>query len=258
MQNKPLSNLQHQPRLFEGLRPADLKGMISHKFTVDQYNSKMGNDDEIIVVAFRATDKFPAIDLMDFIEKGYPFVLDADTSSGEERDGDYAVFVEFERNDKVPEQLEELLRGVSQLCGLTHWRFRFFKDTLSHEFSKEEFAKIVPLTPLEYTARIKNQKISDVSEMFNQGSTRIIDVDKNFNVTVSRPFAENLTFKIENMGLYEDMKSQLTGGIQLDKDATSQVAYLEKFLGNYEIHKIDNKFLIRNKNLATIIVKDTW
>ena len=147
---------------------------------------------------------------------------------------------------------------MCQLCGLTHWSFRFFKDTLSHDFSKEEFAKIVPLTPLEYTARIKNQKISDVSEMFNQGSTRIIDVDKNFNVTVSRPFAENLTFKIENMGLYEDMKSQLTGGIQLDKDATSQVAYLEKFLGNYEIHKIDNKFLIRNKNLATIIVKDTW
>ena len=110
MQNKPLSNLQRQPRLFEGLRPADLKGMISHKLTVDQYNSKMCNDDEIIVVAFRATDKFPAIDLMDFIEKGYPFVLDADTSSGEERDGDYAVFVEFERNDKVPEQLEELLR----------------------------------------------------------------------------------------------------------------------------------------------------
>lgn len=258
MQNQQPNKPQRQPRLLEGLRPADLKGMISHKLTVDQYNSKMGNDDEIIVVAFKATDKFPAIDLMDFIEKGYPFVLDADISSGEEKDGDYAVFVEFERNDKVPQQLDDLLRGVSQLCDCQHWKFRFFKDVLSHDFSKEEFAKIVPLTALDYKSRIDTQKITDVSEMFNQGSTHIVDVDDNFNVTISRPFAENLTFKIEKMGLYEHIKTQLIGGIQLDKNSISQVAYLEKFLGNYEIHKIDNKFLIKNQDMATIIIKDRW
>jgi hypothetical protein len=36
------------------------------------------------------------MDLVEFIEKGYKFILDADMSAGEENDGQYQVFVEME------------------------------------------------------------------------------------------------------------------------------------------------------------------
>ena len=72
-----------QFKLFEGLRAGDLKDMVSNRVTIDQYKSKMGEDKSIVVLAFKVKDKFPAIDLMEFIEKGYNFVLDADMSSGE-------------------------------------------------------------------------------------------------------------------------------------------------------------------------------
>lgn len=62
----------------------------------------MGKDEDVVVISFKVKDKFPAIDLMEFIEKGYTFVLDADMSSGEERDGTYSVFVELERSKDVP------------------------------------------------------------------------------------------------------------------------------------------------------------
>ena len=80
-------------KLSEGLRSGDLSQLVSDKITIDQYKSKMGRDEDVAVIAFRVEDKFPAIDLMEFIEKGYPDILDADMSAGEESTGDYAVFV---------------------------------------------------------------------------------------------------------------------------------------------------------------------
>jgi hypothetical protein len=53
---------------------------------------------------------------MEFVEKGYKFILDADMSAGEEHDGKYQVFVEIERTPQLAEQLNELLKGIGQLC----------------------------------------------------------------------------------------------------------------------------------------------
>lgn len=255
---------QHQHRkrqlhnLSEGLRAKDLDQMVSSKITIDQYKSKMGKDANIIVVAFRVEDKFPAIDLMEFIEKGYNFVLDADMSSGEEATGDYAVFVELERTDKAPKQIVDLLRGAGQLCNIDKWKFRFFKDVESHDATEEEMAVYIPLTPEDYETRVKQQSIKEVSDVLNQGATTVVDIDTDSNVTIEKPFAGTLKLQVESIGSYDDLKNQLKGAIQLDESSRSQVAYLEKYLGNYEIHKIDNRFLIKNGQQALIINKDRW
>jgi hypothetical protein len=104
MQDKP-----QQRQLCEGLRANDLKGFVREVFTLDQYRSKMGEDQDVIVVGFTVNEKEPAADLMEFIEKGYPFVLDADVSSGEERDGKYQVFVEIERNKQFPSNKQNVM-----------------------------------------------------------------------------------------------------------------------------------------------------
>jgi hypothetical protein len=96
----------HQQRLnlTEGLRSGDLRNYVSEVFTVDRFSSKMGEDQDIVVLGFHVQEKNPAVDLMEFIEKGYPFILDADMSAGEEMDGKYQVFVELERSPKLAEQ----------------------------------------------------------------------------------------------------------------------------------------------------------
>ena len=80
-------------QLNEGLRPLDLKEMVYPTFEVDTYRSKMGEDRDVCVISFQVTDRAPAKDLMEFIEKGYHFVLDSDVSSGENEKGEYSVFV---------------------------------------------------------------------------------------------------------------------------------------------------------------------
>jgi hypothetical protein len=60
------------------------------------------------------------------------------------------------------------------------------------------------------------------------------------------------------LGDYEEVKDSLPGGLQLDESSQSQVAFLEKYLGNYEINKIGGKFLIRNGNKGMIVTKERW
>ena len=119
---------QHSQQLNEGLRSNDLKDMVHSVLTIDTHRSKMGEDRDVCVLSFTVKDRNPAKDLMEFIEKGYPFILDADISAGEENDGQYQVFVEMERTTDLPDQLTELLGGVGQLCGLKKWKFRYQKS----------------------------------------------------------------------------------------------------------------------------------
>ena len=249
--------MPHQP-LKEGLRRGDLKDSIDPIFTIDQFKSKMGTDSDIIVLRFRANDKNPAIDVMEFLEKGYPYVLDADISSGEEKDGKYSVFVELERTPQAASQIKEIVNGISQLCDMTEWKFRFHKDYHSKEFSEQAITEEVPLTPEDYEAQLTETETMEANEFFDQGALESVTVDNEDNITFEKPYAESLTAKLVSIGDYETLKDQLPGAIALDESSRSQTAYLEKYLGNYEIHKINEHFLIRNGKRAAIIKKDNW
>ena len=69
-----------------------------------------------------------ARDLENFIEKGYPHVLDADVSSGEQSDGTYKVFVELERMKDVPKQIFEIVDGVKLLTGIPEMKSQILQE----------------------------------------------------------------------------------------------------------------------------------
>lgn len=84
--------LEHQLyNLYEGLEAGDLERVVAPKVSIDEYKSKMGSDEEIVVVSFYVSNKEPALDIVNFIEKSYEWVADADVSSGEVFDGSYIV-----------------------------------------------------------------------------------------------------------------------------------------------------------------------
>ena len=70
-----------------GYKAGDLRDLVKPIFEIDSYKSKMGDDQDIVVVSFTVNEDQAASDLVDFIEKGYDFVLDADSTSGEIEDG---------------------------------------------------------------------------------------------------------------------------------------------------------------------------
>lgn len=250
--SKPLKR-----NLSEGLKTGDLSEQVSNVFTVDQYKSKMGEDRDVVVLGFRVKEKYPAQDLMEFIEKGYKFILDADISSGEEHDGQYQVFVELERTEKLPTQMQNLMNGISQLCDCYDWRFRYQKSPRSVEFNEQAVVENIPMTPVAYESKIMEIKNIDVKEFFDQGSAEVA-LESDNTITFSRPYSGDINAKFIAIGDYDDVKHTVPGPIDLDESSQSQTLFLNKYIGNYDITKIGKKFLIRNGNQAVVIEKDHW
>lgn len=162
-----MDNHQHQQsRLFEGLEKSDLKRLVEPHFTIDEYRSKMGDDADIMVLAFRVEGKSPAHDLMEFIERGYEFVQDADQSSGEDYKGRWLVFVEMERNRQCPKHVMQILEDILKLTDqeLSDWTFNYHEDNVDYPASQETLEKNVPITPKMYRERFGDRDMDRLKE----------------------------------------------------------------------------------------------
>lgn len=241
----------------EGLEPKDLDKYVSNLFTIDQYKSKMGDDQSVVVLGFTVKEQYPAADLMEFIEKGYGFILDADISAGEEKDGNYQVFVEIPRTAELPGQLTYLLNGISQLCNCYDWRFKYHQAASSVPFDQDAIRDLVPLTERDYESKMMRIKTADLTEFFNQGTVSLT-LESNNQLTFSKVFAGPLTAKFIAIGPYAAIKTMLPGPVSLDESSRGQTMFLNKYIGNYDIHKIGSRFLIRNGSEAVILEPLNW
>lgn len=146
----------------EGLEYKDLVNMVKPSVHIDEFASKMGDDDDIIVVSFYVKSRQAATDLVNWFEKGYDWVLDADTSPGEIRPGRYLVYIEMRRRSSAGRNLSSALDDLSTLTeheNVNDWTMTYQdQDT---EFSVDVFEKLVPLSPKAYRV----QKESGLNEM---------------------------------------------------------------------------------------------
>jgi hypothetical protein len=139
-------------RLFEGLEQGDLKRLIHPELHIDEFKSKLGDDKDVVVVSFKVNNKEPAGDLVNFIEKGYEWVIDADVSAGEMDDGSYIVFVELDRKESVADDIISLMEDIMNLTDqkIEDWRVRYYKSHKETTLSLEALKDLIPATPAAY------------------------------------------------------------------------------------------------------------
>ena len=148
MPNRPSNN---RP-LLEGLARNDLTRLVKPRVHIDEFKSKMGEDADISVLSFSVIGKEPADDLMDFFEKGYTWILDADASPGEFVKNIYLVFVELERTAELPEQIKTLLSDLENLTehDLDDWSVYYGNQDNLKPVNLDNLAESIPVTPREY------------------------------------------------------------------------------------------------------------
>lgn len=227
------------------LQPNDLENYVNEIFTVDSYKSKMGKDREIAVLAFEVADQEPAKDLMNFIEKGYEFVLDADVSTGENSKGKYNVFVEMERNRRLPERVQDILEEVSKLTGIKEWKYRYYKNVESKPFTLEDAQQQIPLNGDMYETMIGDYKQSELDRFFNRGVTEQRYVKDNV-VEFGRHASGKVRLEVVEEGPTEELLTKYAGAVSLDETSMSEVLFFTKFLGNYNIQKIGENLFFTN------------
>jgi hypothetical protein len=146
--------------LFENLGYKDMEGLIKPVIHVDEFASKMGDDDDVIVVSFFVRDPQAAKDLMNWFEKGYDFIIDADKSPGEIKPNRYLVYVEIRRRSTAGAHVEQLLEDLNTLTEFEAKDWTMVYEGESMPFSQEEFERVVPLSPKEY----RKQHNGDLNE----------------------------------------------------------------------------------------------
>ena len=237
-----------QQALCEGLKSEDLKDLVKSVFEVDSYKSKMGEDENVVVLAFEVTGHQPAIDFADFIEKGYDFVLDADVSQGEDENGRYKVFVEIERSRKIGRQISEMMYGLSELTGCEDWKFRYYKDFRSkplHEIGN------IPSSSEDYQAQMGEIFESEMRHFFRRSRFDYLTAEGN-TITFKRPFANPVKLKMLEYGTRTDILNNLAGKIRVDESSMSETMWLTKYFGNYNITKYGDHFVFENENTVMV------
>jgi hypothetical protein len=241
----------HNQQLNEGLRPLDLKDMISELFEIDSHKSKMGEDRDVCVITFKVKDRNPAKDMMEFIEKGYPFVLDSDVSAGENADGDYFVFVELNRTPNLAEQIKELSYGIRKLTGIDDWKFRYHRMGKDFEVTTEALSKIVPPTPVDYDAHLNNVRTEGVKSFFNKTLMDDLTLEGDI-ITFHKPFNQKVQLRLLNQGDQTVLENN-TDPVSLDTGSASEVFWLTKVLGDYNITKLGDTLVFDNNGQKMLL-----
>lgn len=244
--------VNNSQQLNEGLRPLDLKEMVYSVFEVDTYSSKMGEDRDVCVLSFQIKERAPARDLMEFIEKGYSFVLDSDVSSGENEKGEYSVFVEISRTPALSEQIQEIIKGVNKLTGIAEWTFKYHKEQNSHPMNEETLKRIIPETADMYDGLLLRVKTESVKKFFNKTLMDDLTLDGDV-ITIHKPFNQKVQLRMIKEAASDAILEGVDDPITVDQAAMSEIFWLTKVLGNYNINKVGNNFVFDNQGQSMLL-----
>lgn len=224
-------------QLFEGLREGDLENMVLPMLSIDEFDSKIDND-QIIVVAFFCMEENAAHDLSNFIERSPVNVADTDVSPAPNREGYYLTFVEMRRNKLFGKLLLQLLNEVSKLTKVTNWQFTSLllpKGEIEY-VSQEKLHKWVNMK-----AKPTNNK-EKLQEFFQLSSLSDFDLDLMNCLVLSR---QGITHQYQLMEIYNNQPPPMA--ISMDQQLISAASRLNRMLDNgYQVWPVDQGLIVEN------------
>ena len=236
----------------EGLKAGDLEGVVSPRFSIDQYKSKMGEDKNIMVLAFTVDGNAPAKDLERFAETGYKEVLDADATPGSLEDGKHRVFIEFARAENVDQHVRRFLDDLGKLTKIETFEFTYHKRTVPFEASAKNLADVLPRTPEAYSQKINSLKLGEVQTFFDKFQMMEFKLDNNV-MTIKKQNADTLKFELHAYGETKMIMNEVKA-FKLDTDAMSECMWFTKYFGPYQIAKTTEDRFIFSKNGESVLM----
>ncbi len=232
-------------KLKEGMRQKDLDDLVLPLLSIDEYVSKIGDDKEVIVVAFFVEDEDPAKDLSRFIDRSVTDILDTDVSPAPNEEGYFLVFLEAKRDKKFVKMLLQVLDEIKNLVNLDKWTFKVHKDKTIHDLNRKTLEAKVNTDPIsfkqfEVISFLKNTMLDDFS--FN--GTDIIFEKRGMT----------RKFKFLGFGLTEAIQETL----QEDISIISECNRMQAWLGiNWGVQKCDGVFILSKANsVKSLYIED--
>jgi hypothetical protein len=241
----------------EGLKAGDLDGVVSKRFSVDQFKSKMGEDRNIMVLAFTVDGMAPAKDLERFAESGFKEVLDADATPGTLEDGKHRVFIEFARVEKVDQHIRKFLDDLKNLANIETFEFTYHKNVTPFEASAKNLADVLPRTAIAYTQKINGMKLESTQTFFDKFQMMEFKLDNNI-IEITKRNADTLRFELHAFGQTSMIMNEIKA-FRLDESAMSECMFLTKYFGPYQITKTnEDRFIFSKGGESALMSKSGW
>lgn len=151
--------------LKEGFDHKDLVRQVDPVLSVDEYAAKMGDDDEIVTLAFTVKGQQASEDLVDWFERGYDYILDSQTSEGEITPGKYLVFVEMNRRTTVPQRIIDMIEDLETLTDLPVGSWKVTVDGEDYPAEVDTLKTAIILSPKQYRDTREQEEESSMNEM---------------------------------------------------------------------------------------------
>jgi len=242
----------------EGLKAGDLEGVISPKFSIDQYKSKMGEDKNIMVLAFTVDSLAPAKDLERFAETGYKAIMDADATPGTMADGKHRVFVEFERKEGVINSIVAFLEDLKKLTNIEEFEYTYHKGQNPTIVSPGTLQEVVPTTPEAYEQKVNEIKIGEAKNFFDKYSMIECKMQDNILSVKKSGTQQELQFEIHKVGKTNEIMKEAKA-FAIDMASVAECTHLTKYFGPYNITKTtENKFIFSKGDQSALLSKSGW
>ena len=242
----------------EGLKAGDLEDVVSNRFSIDQYKSKMGEDKNIMVLAFTVDGKAPAMDLERFAETGCPAVMDADATPGTMEDGKHRVFVEFARKEGVIRNIINFLEDLKKLTNIEEFEYTYHKAQNPTLVSDSALAEMIPTTPEAYLQRVNEIKVGEAKTFFDKYDMLECKMQDNILSVKKTGSQQELQFEIHKVGNTNEIMKE-TKAFAIDMESVAECTHLTKYFGPYNITKTtENRFIFSKGDQSALLSKSGW
>jgi len=239
----------------EGLKSGDLEGVVNKRFSIDQFKSKMGDDKNIMVLAFTVDGMAPAKDLERFAEAGYKSILDADATPGTLEDGKHKVFVEFARESSVVKNIISFLEDLKKLTNIEEFEYTYHKGIDSTIASVETLEASIPTTPEAYEQKINDMRVSEARHFFDRYDMMECKINENTMTVKKAGAGHDLKFELHKFGSTDAIMKEAKA-FKIDMDSMAECMFLTKYFGPYNITKTtEDRFIFSKGGESAILTK---
>jgi hypothetical protein len=145
----------------------EMTNLVNSTISIDQYKPKIGEANETVVVAFEVQQELAAKDLSNLIETDIVESLDVDISQGPNNNGNYLVFVEFARDNKLHNRIMEIMKCVSNVTEITEWQYEYYKGTGAVDLNEDNLKETVLDNQEQYVLKYaqQNENLNRVKQL---------------------------------------------------------------------------------------------
>lgn len=245
----------------EALKHGDLAGVVTNKVSVDEFEPKTGEKEEIAVIGFYVTEQAAGDDLAKFISKSVHEHRDVEVTPNPNEDNFYMVFVEVDRKEGMVEGLRGLVKDIVNVSGKLDWQVKPLLSDSELSIDDPMLETIIKQSPETYqtkeqqTEEVEQMKITEIQD-FIKNNTNVGDCVLENNTLTLKDYKYNVQLEFVQFGegkvtLEEAGISE--AAIDYDWDKTL-VSTLESMRGDLNIIPINKHIVFHSPATDQVLV----